>query len=609
MFAQLLSLFALAAQQETPPDSARREPASPGAQAREWLLQLDVRSGAECVAALERERQIAIELQQPSLPAWAGTFGWSTFYEGGHYSVAPASGMTASQRNCTFIWWNQGTIAASGARWFDVAFALPREALPIERTGPLLPLETTRFHLVTWRDRDFLVPEHRLLAFCNVFNAGSGARPPRRTLDACYASRSNPDGALASGPAFADRPELPPEFRKLLLDVELTGRVTACDHALRRDVDPDFQFEFETRAHVELDRADIAFVGLELAFADTWNDLRYGAGEIVELAGTTCTIAFRHRELIASPIEIGAVVNAGVDRNARRLPATVKSDPAAELAQLDALARGQRAAALERRARIEAELERPSLADWAGSYTVTPRGLSFNAAPRAGFVACKSYDSVGIDTWNHGKILQSGDDWLDVEFVLPHEVLSSYELGKRTPCTSSRFHLITWRDRDFLVPEHRLIAFCNAFNANGESSKLEAALRAGFPSRANGLTVASDAGAFGPPQNLPSVCLDYLLDHVVTGRVTNVDSSTPCGKYTGGAAKFETVFSSDVGRKDGLRTGMVLAFAELTNFGDGEVVEVGESTCRVAFRHAKIENVSALAVGGVLATRVERAGR
>lgn len=578
MLAQLIGLLALAAQQGSIAESGAPADAEREALTRAALDDINRRAHSQADSALSRWNRIEEELKQPALPRWAGTFSWSPFRTGGHYSVAPLSGMTASESNCTWFWWNEGALTASGERWFDAVLALPLEALPNERTGRVRPREAIRFHLVPWYDRDFLVPESRMLAFCSVFNTCGAPNTLRKELDHRFASRANGRAPVRDPRGLAELPELPPEYRAYVLDHEVTGRVVAVGTTAKCDASDEYS-PFETRVDVEFGSEEPLVAGMTLVFRATARQ-EYGAGEIIEARPRACRLAFRHHGPPISAIEIGDAVTAGFDLGARHVPSP------AERAEVELAQRvwSARPGARERLQRIEHERAAPDLPAWTGTFTA-PRGdLTYWASPQAGLVARSGIGAAGTERWNHGAIVSSGDRSIEVELVLPHDALTTARRSEFVAGTASRFHLVTWCDRDFLTPEHRVVDLCNAFNARATGVG-GAATDTGVPSRDNGRTFAAGDAEFAAPPAVPAEFRKYLLAGPVSGRVTGIEPAQPCGEFADGVEKLQTIVSADVGSADGLWPGMLLWLDDVAGFGPGEIVDVTEHTCHIQFRH------------------------
>lgn len=275
--------------------------------------------------------------------------------------------------------------------------------------------------------------------------------------------------------------------------------------------------------------------------------------------------------------------------------------------ELDELARAERTAGRTRRDRIRAELKdaldgKTELPRWAGEFSTSRGSFTVALAPKAGMTACRSIDVVGTDRWNHGEVVSSNDRSVEVKFALPIDALGS-PLGPR-------FHVVSWERFDFLVSEQRLVEYCDSFNHEA-GMFLRARLFARFAYR--------DAGGPREPraddhERLPAVPAEfseYFLDRAVTGHVTAVDAPRRCGEYSGGVPKFETVVTVDVGREQKLLPGMSLELPELKGFGEGEIFDSLERSCRVAFRHSQSDRTAAnpITVGALVSTGFDRTPR
>jgi hypothetical protein len=82
-------------------------------------------------------------------------------------------------------------------------------------------------HRIRWGEREYLVPEERMLAFANAINAGR--EPRRHAIGAIFYLRSGDEGSAASG-----LPSLPGHWQAFLLPEPLAGTVTKI---LQRETD------------------------------------------------------------------------------------------------------------------------------------------------------------------------------------------------------------------------------------------------------------------------------------------------------------------------------------------------------------------------------------
>jgi hypothetical protein len=604
--ASWIILLPLIASRQLPTDDGARQPAaSPEAQAAAERAKLGALVEAQREPAIERRARIREELKQAELPRWAGEFtnsrGKVTF------CVAPRAGMTvcSSMHVVGSDRWNHGSIVASGERWIDVELLLPHEAVTRAEDGGRVPCTSKRFHLVTWRDRDFLVPERELLPLCNVFNSRTDATYLEVSLDK-FASRSNGRAIDVDSPAYHAPPELPAEFRKYVLDHVVRGHITALDAPVQNGTYGGSEPRLEITVTADVGLKD----GLQLGM---WlfrkGSSPFAHGSITEIGEATCRAVFRMIDPGAKKQTTAAVGDGVMTRVDAEVEDSAAVKPTADpLAELELRAKAEEPAADARQERISVELQQSGLPRWAGRF-FRQGYATFSAAPGAGFVASTSHHVPGSSRWNHGRIVASGERWFDVELVLPHEALAAYALGSRIPATAKRFHLVTWRDEDFLVPEHRMLEVCNAYNALpvravGSAGKLD------IPCRENEPPPDADSRELHVPPDVPAEYRKYLLDHVVTGKVTALAEAVRRGSFSSGRARYETIVTVDVGLRDGLLPGMLLYFLDRDGYGSGEILDAEEATCRVAFRHDilpgfGIKGDRELRVGEVVATRVE----
>jgi hypothetical protein len=262
------------------------------------------------------------------------------------------------------------------------------------------------------------------------------------------------------------------------------------------------------------------------------------------------------------------------------------SKPKSQISELEQRARDEKPRALERQSRIKAELQTAGLPAWAGTF-VSSRGYhTIDVAPKSGLVSMTSIDVVGTDRWNHGSIVRYSERRFEVEFALPFEAPRRWYLGRTIPSVSSAFFLVAYSGRDFLVPEEQMIELCNTFNCNTDRMRCRIELDVKFPSRDNGCGMDDPTGPVRRPSDIPEPYRKYLLEHEVTARVTAVGDSHEFGKYAGGEIEYETSVTVDVGLDRKLQQGMVLFLSKPNHLGPGELVEVGESSSRVVFRHS-----------------------
>lgn len=539
-----------------------------------------------------------IESERAAPPRWAGEFKRAAALHSETLTATPDAAVLTRETNCTSTSVCNGTIRASGERWIEVEFARPLPSFLFAGVLPPVAFASVRLHVVPWEGRDFLVPEHRMLEFCDAFNVYSTAREVRGNLR--FMSRATGDEVEYAARGLAELPDVAPEFRAFVLDHEVYGRVIHVAAPVHSTSDVDGESLFETIVTVELESEDQLRVGSQLTFTDPYLAIQLHAGTVVERNGRSYRVALRSYETTAV-LEIGARMTTGFEVTSRRRIG--KTENAAR-ARLDRDAIEQRGAARGRLARIDAELMQPNLPLWAGTFSQGRGYVTFAAAPVSGFVACTSIDVAGTDRWNHGAIVASGERWFDVKLALPHEALTADARSSPIAATARRFHLVTWRDEEFLVPEHRMLEVCNAFNAQSVRAIGSGGLS--IPRRERPRPPDADAREVHTPPDVPAEYRPYLLDHAVVGRITAIGATTERSAPVNENAQFETTVTVDVGRSEGLLPGLEFHFFDREALGAGEIVEAGEHSCRVAFRHGTLRaSERALELGELVATRTE----
>ncbi|SFH54835.1 hypothetical protein [Planctomicrobium piriforme] len=154
-------------------------------------------------AANAKSEKIKAELTKDAKPWWAGRYSEGDGM-GANTSIilAPDAGFVYQWHGCLGI--------------YDRNFGAVQEADGRVELAPALPLATdlapllTKYIPVRWQSRKYLIPEEKMLEFCNKFNAGD----LQRTFGNPYflvetSTRESP----AKG-----KPEVPTEFQKYLLD-------------------------------------------------------------------------------------------------------------------------------------------------------------------------------------------------------------------------------------------------------------------------------------------------------------------------------------------------------------------------------------------------------
>jgi hypothetical protein len=271
----------------------------------------------------------------------------------------------------------------------------------------------------------------------------------------------------------------------------------------------------------------------------------------------------------------------------------------------------ERPRAKERHARIVEELSLADLPEWAGQFDMGSRSYYFiAAAPKSGVTFEYAYDVGGSDRWNHGAILSSSNRRIEVDFALPLDTLTYWYHGREIPHLSRTLILVPWGDRDYLVPEHRMIELCNRAN---DRSELWLRAHYSFPCRTRSGRAAVESYDRAPPPEVPPEFRKYLLTSEVAGSVISVEPAVPTAIAPSSHDNhwdWEIPVTADVGRDHKLEVGMTLFLTEPpSSIRSGEIVSVAEKTCRVLFEAWKDKEgkgasvqTSSIAVGAKLSS-------
>jgi hypothetical protein len=129
----------------------------------------------------------------------------------------------------------------------------------------------TDFHLISWGDRLYLVPETERAAFCNAVNQGN---EPRSDMHGRFHLRANDPAKKVTG-----LPAVPDTWRPLLLKKPLRGKV--------------IEVLDDGRARIDIGAAQGAWKGMEL-----WVETSvFGLVEVVDVSEEVCVIAPRYRNM------------------------------------------------------------------------------------------------------------------------------------------------------------------------------------------------------------------------------------------------------------------------------------------------------------------------
>lgn len=180
------------------------------------------------VAEIERRDKLAIEelasLDRSVLPEnhwareWAGTYCTSIGLAGSAMRIAPKNGMVLTTHGC---------FGVDGGEWGTISAVHPDGlTVDVEVVEFDKPHRTVsqRLYFVRWGERQYLIPESRMLRFINNYNQGGSSR--RAMFDS--PERLNPGERRRdpNTPAPQDVPALPTEYAKLLMTERLDATVT-----------------------------------------------------------------------------------------------------------------------------------------------------------------------------------------------------------------------------------------------------------------------------------------------------------------------------------------------------------------------------------------------
>jgi hypothetical protein len=278
-----------------------------------------------------------------------------------------------------------------------------------------------------------------------------------------------------------------------------------------------------------------------------------------------CAIAFQAHD--ATTRRADAAQSHGDDKSAR-----------------EALLLDERPRARQRYSEILSELNGADLPEWAGVYTTGTRGAySVAAAPKSGLTFEYRIDVGGSDRWNHGPIVAASDRRIEVDFVLPLDVLRVWRREREIPAMSRRFVFVPWGDRDYLVPEDQMMDLCNRANDRSEWW-IPSAKQYAFPCKLARARPAIDDSEHVAQPEVPSEFSKYLLESEVTTSVVTAEAPRAfASNDTPPSKDYELFVTVDAGRDHKLEAGMLLYSTETQVWGPGVIDDVGATTCRVRF--------------------------
>ena len=89
------------------------------------------------------------------------------------------------------------------------------------------------------------------------------------------------------------------------------------------------------------------------------------------------------------------------------------------------------------------------------------RSCNFKVAPKGGVAYYRAGD-MGVYDANHGDIIDTAPDCITVAWVIDPSLSKSFYMGGiGRQSLSSLLWMVTWGDRQYLVPDARMVTFCN----------------------------------------------------------------------------------------------------------------------------------------------------
>lgn len=249
----------------------------------------ELKHSKAALAELERrEAAFEAEMAAGAVPDWAGLY-----YDGDGLGrnlvvrVTPQGGFIFTWTGCMGLYdLNYGPVEYRGGR-VSMTFELPND--PGRFGGP-----SSLLH-VRWGERNYLLADEDLKPFVNAVN--SGREPQKDCIPSCgsFFLRRGDDQKPVSG-----EPDLPAEYRRLLLDHPMVGRVVRVLDS-EFEVDPDRSYAWRmTRVEIDLGRDNGVWEGMEF-HADP-NAYAGGGFEVVRIEGHTSVAVVRD---LVEPDETG----------------------------------------------------------------------------------------------------------------------------------------------------------------------------------------------------------------------------------------------------------------------------------------------------------------
>lgn len=297
--------------------------------------------------------------------------------------------------------------------------------------------------------------------------------------------------------------------------------------------------------------------------------------------------------LMVAALATGTAVGQGEPRapTTQPVPSTAPADGYREKVY------AARKEAAEREVRIRAELAQlitdppaePVWAkEWAGLYCESRTGFEtefMGLAPRSGFVYLNQTDSMTrhVNFADRIDVVEGG-----VRVKLAIDVS-----GQPDVPICEMLYFVRWGERRYLVPERRMIAFCDWYNAE---SGFVWASRVPFPVHEQDVKKAA-----GSPPAVPAQFQRYLLTAPLNARIVEVLQSESKGGTARGTVRL------DVGDTSGVHTGMTFEIQTSNGRQKLEVIAVEPQRCTASFRFgaSAVSDAKAPVVGQEVATRMK----
>jgi hypothetical protein len=185
-------------------------------------------------------------------------------------------------------------------------------------------------------------------------------------------------------------------------------------------------------------------------------------------------------------------------------------------------------------------------------------------------------------------VTNSSNARIDVVLALPVAQQFYWDRGERVPIGASSWVAARWANLQFLIPEHRMIEYCNTLNGRPDRSMVQDDLRLGFLAKhitpGNSLPDGASNRAFA----VPSEYQQYLLDAEVMVSTVAVEYAKPTMYRISGDQCYETSIITTIDDARKLKPGMVLYFVKFNGHTTGTIRRIDERGCHVVFFGTKV---------------------